>query len=168
MKILFASFVLINLAFASDASQTDIVPRVVNFVIFFVLIYYLIASKVKAFFKDRQNSIAQSFENIQDKLKQAKTKKEESKQKLEHAKLKANDIIKDALKEAALMKEKLIEQHKLSVEILHKQKQEAQEVARKKMIRAVIEEELGKILASKELKTDPSVALDSMIKRMAS
>ena len=50
---------------ASGNGEYDIVPRVINFVIFFAILYYLIAKPIKAAYNGRINSIANRLNAIQ-------------------------------------------------------------------------------------------------------
>jgi len=166
-KLLVLLFVSASFAFASGDSEYDILPRTVNFLIFASLVYYLLAEPIKSFFKSRKEDIAASFEQIQEKLKEAEAKKELAKKNLEAAKVKAAEIVENSKGEAELIKEKLIAQAKSDVEILHKQKEEAKDVARNHMVRDVIKTELEGVFASSDLKTDSSDILSSLIKKVA-
>lgn len=167
-KLLVLLFLSASFAFASGGSgETDILPRTVNFLIFASLVYYLIAEPIKGFFKDRKESIAASFEKIQEKLKEAEAKKEQAKKNYEAAKSKAVEIVEGSKKEAVLMKEKLVAQSKVDIEILHKQKEESMAVAKNQMVREIVKKELETIFASSDLKTDSSDILDSLIKKVA-
>ena len=53
----------------NGSGEYDIVPRVINFVIFFSILYYLIAKPIKAAYNGRINSIANRLNAIQEKLK---------------------------------------------------------------------------------------------------
>ncbi len=59
-------------AFCNDFSNTDFIPRVVNFVIFASLTYIVLKPKISKFFSDR-------IEEIQTRLTQAQYKSDESK-----------------------------------------------------------------------------------------
>ena len=51
-KMLFIILALSPLAlFASEDVQTDIIPRTVNFLIFAGIVYFILADKLKDFFK---------------------------------------------------------------------------------------------------------------------
>ena len=62
----------------SGSGEYDIIPRVINFVIFFAILYYLIAKPVKAAYHGRINAIANRLNAIQEKLKASNAKKEEA------------------------------------------------------------------------------------------
>ena len=76
--------------------ETDIVVRVINFSIFVAILWYLMADKVIGFFRERKESIARKFQEVEDRLKKTKEQKEMLKTKLEEAKVKANEIVDDS------------------------------------------------------------------------
>ena len=56
----------------------DIVPRTINFIIFAAILYYLIANPVKNAYKGRIEGIAARLDNIEQKLKESKAKKDDA------------------------------------------------------------------------------------------
>ncbi len=140
------------LAFASEASAeggTDIVPRAINFLIFAAIIYYLIADKVKAFFTDRTNSIANRLTEIQDKLSSIRESKEEAVKEAEEAKVKAKDLVETAKKEAEMLSQKIEKDAESEIGHLKKSLEERMEIEEKKMAKEVVSEVIEKIFAGK-------------------
>lgn len=166
-KIILLFFVTSGALFASGGGETDIVPRVINFLIFASLVYYLLAEPVKNFFGGRSEEIASSFESIQKKLKAAKDEKLAAEKDLEDARAKAAKILADVKEEAVLAKEKLATQAKSDIEVLNKQKIELMEIERNHMVRAVVKKSIEGIFSSKELDMDRKSVLDSLIKKVA-
>jgi F-type H+-transporting ATPase subunit b len=81
---------------ASD-THTDILPRTVNFLIFVAIIYYILADKAKAYFKDRTTSIEDRFQEIEEQKLQNQKKIDEAEKELEKAKILASKIVEEAI-----------------------------------------------------------------------
>jgi len=101
-------------------SNSDFIPRLVNFIIFVAILWYLLADKVKNFYANRSNNIAKEFEEIEQKLKDSKAQKEALKAKVEETHKRAEEIIQDAKKEANILKSQILESAKKEVEVLNK------------------------------------------------
>ena len=68
--------------------ETDFIPRVVNFLIFVAILYYLVYDKLVAYFKSRKTDIEKQLQTAQDKLLKSKKQKTDIKNKiLENEKL---------------------------------------------------------------------------------
>ena len=131
--------------FASEG-ETDIVARVINFLIFVAILWYLLADKVIGFFRKRKENIAKRFQEVEDRLKNTKEQKEMLKTKLEEAKVKANEIIEDSKKEAELIYNNIIKEAKEEAKSYKKHFEEFKEVEIKKAKKEVIEEFLKDLL----------------------
>lgn len=147
--------------------ETDIIPRTINFLIFAGLVWYLLASPIKNFFAGRSSGIAEEFEKIQAKLKEAKSAKEEARKKVEEAKAHAEEIRATAEKETGMMLEKLKEQETRDVEQLKKQLEENVQVARNQMVREVVRDTMGEILGSKEIVSENKELVSTLLKKVA-
>lgn len=130
---------------ASDVniSQTDIVQRVINFVIFIAILWYFVADKLKKMFSDRREQIITRLNQAQDKLQLAKKSKEEALKKLEEAKERATQMVATAKKEAYMISQKFDDQFKADVENMIKNNEILMEFEQKQMERKVIEEVLS-------------------------
>lgn len=95
-------------AFASSGAgtETDIIPRTVNFLIFAALAYYLLADKLKAFFADRSDSIAKAYEEAENKIKEAKAALESAKIKRDEAAKLAADLVVSSKTDAMIQAKK--------------------------------------------------------------
>jgi len=109
-----------NVAHAT-ISDSDFIPRLVNFIIFAGILWYLLADKIKVFYSDRSNSISSKFEEVENKLKESKLEKEALKVKVEEAHKKAEEIIKTAQKETDIIKAQSLEVAKNEITMLNKQ-----------------------------------------------
>ncbi|PAF48588.1 hypothetical protein BKH46_00525 [Helicobacter sp. 12S02634-8] len=132
-----------------DISDTDIVERIVNFVIFIAILWYLAADKLKELFATRRENIAKKLEEVQDKLKTAKKAKEQALRKLEESKSKATDMVATAKKEAYLVMQKIEEQSRVDIENIIKNNEILMDFEQKKMEREVVEEILTELFKTK-------------------
>jgi F-type H+-transporting ATPase subunit b len=115
-KIALLSLIFSAVLFANEAAGgTDIVPRTINFLIFVAILWYLVGNKAVEFFKNRRESIAAKFQEVENKLRESKAKKEELEGKLEETKVTAKNIVEDAKNEATVIYNKIMEQGKLEL-----------------------------------------------------
>ncbi len=142
-KIVLSSLLLSPLVLLASgdagSTSTDIIPRTVNFLIFFAIMYYLIADHLKKMFTDRTASVASELEKVQEKVKESKKAKELAEAKLEEAKRVASDIITTAKKEALLIKDRYNQQIEDELTVLNKQYQERITLEKKKVIRESVD-----------------------------
>ncbi|MCH9813358.1 MAG: F0F1 ATP synthase subunit B [Epsilonproteobacteria bacterium] len=145
MKLKYVLLLLVPVAaLASGAADGevnyDIKPRVINFVIFAAILYYLIAKPIKEYFTGRTDEIADRLSSIQDKLKESKAEKESALQSVKDADDSAKDIITTAKKEAELLTAKIEENLKSDLKNLQKGHEERIAIEEKKMSKGVVEE----------------------------
>jgi F-type H+-transporting ATPase subunit b len=133
---------------AGEEKGTDIFWRTINFLIFFSLLYYLLADKVKTFFKEREKGIADKLSAVQDKLKEAKLEKEQAQEKLKNSEVSAADLIESAKKEAALMVTKIEESAVQDKAQLEKSYHDRVEIETKKMKKDVVDEVLEEMFSA--------------------
>ncbi len=171
MKIRYFLFILFMpiFLFANESSEnsTDIFPRVVNFIIFAAILYYLFADKVKKFFKDRELEIANKLNSIQDKLRESKNEKELAIKKVSEAKESAKSIIETAHKEATLLTNKIKDELNQSIEHLQKGYDERVEVQRSKINKEIVSEIIDELFDSKNFKIDEKDLINIIKKRVA-
>lgn len=166
IRLLVFMFVSVSALFASDA-ESDILQRSVNFAIFAALSWYLFAGFIKNFFGKRREEIAKSFERAQDRVKLAKSLKEEAQKELEEAKAKAAEILETSKEEATLLVKKIKERKDEEIKILNRLKDENKLVMENRMIRSVVSQTMGEILDSDELLADQEAIVENMIKKVA-
>ncbi len=142
--------------FASEAvsGHTDIVPRTINFVIFVALLWYLIGDKIKRFFAERKENIAKRFQEVEEKLKESKERKEALKAELIQTKQLAEEIRQNAQKEAELIAEKIKQQVEEEIALLQKHFEEFKEneikKAKQEAVKAFMEDVLKDVHLSSE------------------
>ena len=144
----------------------DIVPRTINFIIFAAILYYLIANPVKNAYKGRIESIAARLDNIEQKLKESKAKKDDAIKRVEEAKANADSLVETARKEAFLISERIKEETMQEIVKLEKSFQDKKEFEKRRMVKSVVGEILNEIFASDSVKMDQSELINIMLKRV--
>ena len=144
----------------------DIVPRTRNFIIFAAILYYLIANPVKNAYKGRIEGIAARLDNIEQKLKESKAKKDDAIKRVEEAKANADGLVETARKEAFLISERIKEETMQEIVNLEKSFQDQKEFEKRRMVKSVVGEILNEIFASDSVKMDQSELINIMLKRV--
>ena len=145
----------------------DIVPRTINFIIFAAILYYLIANPVKNAYKGRIEGIAARLDNIEQKLKESKVKKDDAIKRVEEAKANADGLVETARKEAFLISERIKEETMQEIVNLEKSFQDQKEFEKRRMVKSVVGEILNEIFASDSVKMDQSELINIMLKRVS-
>ena len=167
-KITVLILLFCNVAFsAGGGGETDIVERLINFLIFVAILYYLIADKAKAFFNDRKKGIADELEKVQTKLRDSKKERDEAEQAVEQSKKIAEDLIATAKKEAYLISQKVEEGSKHEIENIVKQYEDLAELLRKKSQKEITKDVLEELMSSEALSIDKSGYGNIVLKRVA-
>lgn len=151
----------------SGSGEYDIIPRVINFVIFFSILYYLIAKPVKAAYHGRINAIASRLNAIQEKLKASNAKKEEAAKRVENAKVIANDLTQAIKKEIEIMLVKIEKDTQNEIAILEKSYEEQKDFEERKLVRAVVSEVLDELFASDAMKIDQNELINLIMKKVS-
>ncbi|VAY87732.1 ATP synthase F0 sector subunit b [hydrothermal vent metagenome] len=87
---------LSSILFGADIMETDFIPRVVNFLIFVGIAYYLIANQIKDMLNKRKEDIQQQLAQAQEKLANSKKQKIQASIKIQESEKLSLDIIKTA------------------------------------------------------------------------
>ncbi|MDY5185096.1 ATP synthase subunit B [Helicobacter trogontum] len=150
-------FVLCGVSYASgeahvmDISKTDIIERLINFVIFVALMWYLLSDKLKAILQERTKSIANRLSQTQEKVNEIRAKKEKAQQRLKEAKEQAAEIISTAKKEANASVLRIEEKTKAQIANLLKANEEAMEFQEKILQKQLVAEILQEAFVSPAL-----------------
>ncbi len=153
-------FILCGISYASsgnhvvDISKTDIIERLINFVIFVALMWYLLANKFKEILSARSKEISERLSQTQSKVREVKEKKERALQHLREAKEKATEISNTAKKEASISVFQIEEKTKEHISNLIKANDEAMEFQEKLLQKQLISEVLQEIFSSQSLNLD--------------
>ncbi len=139
---------------ASGSGETDIFWRVINFAIFFGLLYYLLADKIKEFFKEREEGIAGRLSAVEEKLKDAKAEKEAAAQKAKDAEVTAADLTASAEQEAKVLVSKINDSLVHDKAQLEKSYTDRVEIEAKKMKKEVVNEVLDEMFKSDSISNE--------------
>ena len=153
--------------FQITGRETDFVPRLVNFIIFAGLLYYLLANPIKNFFKNRQAGIESQLKEIEEKLQAAKNEKKEAEERLEEAEARALQIIEDAKKEAVVLAEGIARANETELKAMEKQFEEKLTLEEKKSAREVIDEVLGESITNDDIMLGESKVVEIVKKKVA-
>jgi F-type H+-transporting ATPase subunit b len=153
--------------FQITGRETDFVPRLVNFLIFAGLLYYLLANPIKNFFKGRQADIESQLQQIEERLQAAKDEKREAEERLEDAKMKAAEIIEDAKKEAVVLTEGIARTNAVELEAMDKQFAEKLILEEKKSAREVIDEVLSESITNEDIMLGESKVVEIVKSKVA-
>lgn len=154
-----------TLLFCSE--NTDIVPRTINFIIFFSLLLYFVFNHIKNFYNNRINSIAEKLERTQEKVLELKAEKEKASQKLSNAKQQANDMISNAHNQSGAISKAMeedLQKEILAMQKMYKDKKSyVQQQAKKEVVSSV----LDKLLNDEELELTQDDLLNIIRKKVA-
>ncbi|MCQ2923358.1 F0F1 ATP synthase subunit B [Helicobacter pylori] len=134
-----------------DISQTDIIERSLNFLLFVGILWYFLAKKLRSFLHSKSLEISKRLEEIQAQLKVSKENKKKLLKELEQAKEKAELIISDANKEAYTITQKYELQTKMDVENLIKNSKALMDLEVKKIKRELVESVFKDLRESKKV-----------------
>lgn len=153
--------------FAQTGRETDFLPRVVNFVIFASLLYYLLANPIKSFFKGRSEGIAAQLSEIEERLQAAKDEKKEAQNRLEKSEQRAAQIIADAKEEAILLAGKVAAANQNELALMDKQLQDKMAFEERKAARETIEEILSENITNEDIMLDESKVVEIISRKVA-
>lgn len=152
---------------AVEIGATDIVERTINFVIFAAILYYLLANKLKEYFKARRDLISNELDKVQENLKRSKQSREQAEKRLEEAKRRAEDILVTARKEALLSAKRVEEQAKVEIGLLAKHFEEAMALEKRQAERAVVEQVIGELVEGGAERFTKDVYGEILLKRVS-
>jgi len=146
---------------------TDIGPRVFNFALLAMLLYYLLAEPLKNFLKGRSDSVAMELEEIEKKRQESKDSKVKAELELENAKKKAVEIVEDAKSEIALIKEKIAKQTEQELKTLEKVANEKMEIEKRKVIKETTSSVLNDNVDSSDIPLDAAKIVNIVTREVA-
>jgi len=153
--------------FIQTGRESDFVPRLFNFIIFASLIYYLVASPIKGFFKGRSEGISAQLNEIEEKLQAAKDEKKEAQNRVKESEKKAEEILVDAKAEAVLLSEKIAKANEEELISLEKQFSEKIALEERKSAREVIDEVLSENITNDDIMIDEAKVVEIISKKVA-
>ncbi len=168
------AFVLPVLAMASGTehhevsmSNSDFFYRVLNFGIFAGLIYYLVASPIKDFFKGRSADIDNQIKEIEAKLQESKNEAKLAQENLDKAKVKAKEIVADSHDEAEILVDNISKKNSDVLKSLEKHLDDKIQIEKKKMVKATINELLENGIENSDIAIDSSKVVSLVSKKVA-
>jgi len=153
--------------FIQSGRENDFWPRVVNFIIFASLLYYLLANHIKNFFIGRKEGIAAQLQEIEEKLQAAKDEKKEAQGRLAESGKRAEQIIADAKKEATLLAEKIAEANEKDMLLMAKQLEDKMSHDKRTSAREAIDEILSENITNDDIMIDAPKIVDIISKKVA-
>lgn len=152
---------------ASSGEEYDIVPRTINFIIFFAILFYLLADPLRNYYKSRILKISSKLDEIQRKLLESKNKKLNIVRKLEEARINASNALTTAKKEAEILANKIRTETKEELALFDKHFEEYKDYELRRMEREVVSEVLAEIFNDPQIRLKQSEILDIMMKKVS-
>ncbi len=153
--------------FIQTGRENDFWPRVVNFVIFASILYYLVANPIKNFFKSRREGISSQLKEIEAKLQAAKDAEKDAQARLEESDKRAKLILEDAQKDALLLRKKIADANANDLALLEKQLEEKKSLEERKSARETIDEILSENISNDDILLDEAKVVDIITKKVA-
>ncbi|WP_235852432.1 F0F1 ATP synthase subunit B family protein [Helicobacter vulpis] len=150
-----------------DISQTDIVLRIVNFILFAGLVWYFISGPLKRMLEQRRAKIASKLNALQEQRQVIKEEKEQALKALEQAKREASQIISSATQEAFLLTQKYEQQAKSAIEKLIKDNQSLKHKEELRIQQEVVAEILDALFKSKQAHFDATTYMHLLQDKVA-
>ncbi|BCX78943.1 F0F1 ATP synthase subunit B [Campylobacter sp. 19-13652] len=155
---------------SADAAHNpdyDIVERIINFVIFFSILYYLAAKPLKALYQSRIDSIAGRLKSTEEKLKASNSKKEEALRRLQNAKTSAAELVEMAKKETELIRDKVAKETQAEIESMQRSFDASCEFETRRMSKTVVSEVLDDVLDPKNLQIEQKELINIILKKVS-
>ncbi len=152
---------------AITGRATDFIPRIVNFLIFAGILYYLIANPIKNFFTGRQQGISAQLKEIEARLQASKEEEREAKIRLEESKKKAIEIERTAHKEAEILAAKIAENSDNEVKAIEKQYEEKSTLEERRIVRETISDVLSNNISKDDIHLNEKKVIDLLDKKVA-
>nr|WP_283092227.1 hypothetical protein [Helicobacter kayseriensis] len=135
-------------------AQSDFVERVINFVIFALIIWYLGSSRIKQIFTQRKMKIVHEFDKLQEEEKEMKKIVEKTENLLADAQNKAKEIVGNAKKEAFVIAQQFDSDLERDIKTVASSFDERLKQERKKMlcdeVASTIDQSLQKVRISQD------------------
>jgi F-type H+-transporting ATPase subunit b len=148
-------------------TDTDIVPRLINFIIFVSILYYLLAKHIKKAYKNRIAGIADRLDSIQTKVKESVKAKRSAQSKVEEAKVNAHSLVETSKKEAQLIANKIVSDTDFELQNLEKSYKEKIDVERRRVARDTVSSILDSMFDKDSISIDRDELVKIVLKRVA-
>ena len=174
MALILSVMLLPSLVLASGGEHhevtlwgSDFKFRVLNFTLFVGLLYYLLATPIKAFFSGRTEGIANRLKEIEEKLQASKNERLSAEENVLKAEEKAKEIVSDATNEAKILATNITEKNSLLLTSLENQALEKQALETKKATRATIDSILNDGFEASDINVDENKVVSLISKKVA-
>lgn len=151
----------------AESGGTDIVQRTVNFLLFFGLVWYLVAEPAKNYFAARSQSIADELQKVQDKLSESVTLKKEALAKISDAEKFAEELVTVSKRENKIINDNIMLQCEADLETISKQNTSLMEFEQRKMVRTVVQDILSEVLSQSSESFDKEAMANVILKKVA-
>jgi F-type H+-transporting ATPase subunit b len=152
---------------AEGETNYDIVERTVNFFIFAAIIYYLLADKLKSYFKGRTEEIQGELNKVQEMVKESEKKVADAKKEVENAQKIANELVASAKSDTQNIKSKIEAQIEQEIEHLSKSFDAKTELETRKLKKEVVEEVLEELLSNENMNISQADLTNIVLKKVA-
>ncbi|MBN2817225.1 MAG: F0F1 ATP synthase subunit B [Campylobacterales bacterium] len=168
-RILVLMLSISTFALASEAghSETDIVQRTINFLLFAGLVWYLVGEPVKAFFASRSQAISDELKKVQERLDESIAQKKEALAKISEAEKFAEELAASSKKENKIINDTIMTQCDNELEALVRQNRSLKEFEQRKMVRGVVESVLAETLSQSADSFDKETMTNIILKKVA-
>jgi F-type H+-transporting ATPase subunit b len=162
-------FVSTPLALFAGSGETnyDIVERTINFLIFAAIIYYLLADRLKTFFKERTQEIQAELDKVQQMVKESEKKVADAKLEVENAKKVAEDLVASANNDVESIKAKIEAAIEQEIAYVTRSFDEKTELETKKIKREVVQNVLEELLSSDNIELSQDELASIVLKKVA-
>jgi F-type H+-transporting ATPase subunit b len=144
-----------------DISQTDIIPRSINFIIFVAIAYYLLKDKISDFISQRIKSIVKQQERVQNILNESRQEKEMAKKRVLDAEALALKMQKSAEDELVLIRKSIQDSTENDIKNISKQYEDKKSLEKSKIKKSIAKEVIEQIFDDEDILLD-----DNMIAKM--
>ena len=153
--------------FAQTGRHTDFGPRIFNFLVFAGLIYYLVASPIKDFFRGRKEGIAAQLNEIESKLQEAKDLQKSAENAVVESEIEAKEIVDTAKKEAVLLAQRIEESREKDLALLEKLHEEKMEHEERRMVKETIASVLDENITGDDIPLSEKQVVEIIAKKVA-
>ncbi|EHP30791.1 ATP synthase B chain [Sulfurimonas gotlandica GD1] len=169
-RILLLIIMISTYALASSGAEgggTDIIQRTVNFLLFFGLVWYLVAEPAKNYFAARSQGIADELQKVQDKLSESVSLKKEALTKISDAEKFAEELVTVSKRENKIINDNIMLQCEADLETITKQNTSLMEFEQRKMVRTVVQDVLSEVLSQSSDSFDKEAMASVILKKVA-
>ena len=164
-RYLFLTLLPILAVAESHGTNYDVVPRTINFLIFFGILFFLLKNPIKNAFNGRIQKIASRLEANQQKLKESVELKEQIKNDIETAKIQGVSLVETAKKEIMFAEDRLKSNTEFEIKQLNKTFEEQKDFETRKMKKEIVNEVLEDVFNEKNFSLEQNELINIIQKK---